>query len=94
MKTIAHTGLAALLAATLVGCQAPAPAPVVIVHTSDVPRASSPPPAKPRPKVASTVSPAPKPRGPVRSDLDGRTFEDTPPEQLEPVKSRPVVLDR
>jgi hypothetical protein len=73
---------AALLAATLVSCVAPPPPP-------PPKKAYYCPPTKkttPTPKVATPSN--------VRVDAFGNRFEDTPPGELEPVKSRPVVLDR
>ena len=78
---------AVFLASTLVSCvQPPPPTPVVLVSRPYCP------PVK---KVTKAPAPAPAPvKGNVRVDSFGNKFEDTAPGDLEPVKSRPVVLDR
>lgn len=75
---------AVFLASTLVSCVQPPPPPPV----------SKPycPPAKKTTKKAP--APTPPVKGNVRVDAFGNKFEDTAPGDLEPVKSRPVVLDR
>ncbi len=72
---------AVFIAATLVSCVAPPPPPPKKYYYC-------PPTKKPMPttpKAATTNQ---------RVDAFGNKFDDTPPGELEPVKSRPVVLDR
>lgn len=76
---------AVFLATTLVSCVQPLPPPP--------PPVSKPycPPVK---KATKAPTAAPAPKSNVRVDAFGNKFEDTAPGDLEPVKSRPVVLDR
>ncbi|MDB6003191.1 MAG: hypothetical protein JWR15_178 [Prosthecobacter sp.] len=78
---------AVFLAVTLVSCVQPPPPPPPPVTRPYCP------PAKKVTKKAP-VAAAPANNSNVRVDAFGNKFEDTSPDKLEPVKSRPVVLDR
>ncbi len=79
---------AVFLATTLVSCVQPPPPPPPVKSSYYCP------PAKKVTKKPVAAAPAPANNSNVRVDAFGNKFEDTPPGALEPVKSRPVVLDR